>query len=213
MTNLDIILKSRDYFTKKTPSSQSYGFSSSHVQMWESWTPKNWCFWTGVLEKTLEGPLDCKEIQPVHPKGNQSWIFIESTDAKVEAPILCQLDVKSFPMAPWKRPWCQERLEAGGEGDNRGWDGWKASLTQWIWVWANSGGWWRTEKSGTLQSLGSQRVRHDWAAEQQQASQLMSPRASLQPKHTKVQTCQTLSPQTSCVYNTFCHFFLIILEA
>ena len=90
MTNLDSILKNRDlYFANKGPSSQSYGFSSSHVWMWEldykeNWTPKNWCFWTVVLEKTLESPLDCKEIQPIHPKGNQSWIFIVRTDAEGE---------------------------------------------------------------------------------------------------------------------------------
>ena len=88
MTNLDSILKSRD-ITSKGPSSQSYGFSSGHVWMWEldykeSWAPKNWCFWTVVLEKTLESPLDCKEIQPVYPKGNQPWIFIGRTDSEVE---------------------------------------------------------------------------------------------------------------------------------
>ena len=82
------------------PFSQSYGFSSSHVWMWEldykeSWAPKNWCFWTVVLEKTLESPLDCKEIQPVHPKGNQSWIFIGRTDAEAETPILWPPDAKS----------------------------------------------------------------------------------------------------------------------
>ena len=85
MTNLDSILKSRDI----TLSSQSYGFSNSHVWMWkldykESWVLKNWCFWTVVLEKTLENPLDCREIQPVHPKGNQFWIFIGRTDAEAE---------------------------------------------------------------------------------------------------------------------------------
>ena len=79
MTNLDSILKSRHYFADKGLSSQSYGFSNSQVWMWEldhkeSWVPKNWCFWTAVLEKTLESSLDCKEIQPVHPKGDQSWI-------------------------------------------------------------------------------------------------------------------------------------------
>ena len=89
MTNLDSILKSRHYFANKGPPSQSYGFSSSHVWMWEldykeSWVLKNWCFWTVVWEKTLESPLDCKEIQPVHPKGNQSWIFIGRTDAEAE---------------------------------------------------------------------------------------------------------------------------------
>ena len=81
MTNLDSILKSRDYFANKGLSSQNYGFSSSHVWMWEfdykeSWVPKNWCFWTVLLDKTLESPLDCKKIQPVHPKGDQSWVFI-----------------------------------------------------------------------------------------------------------------------------------------
>ena len=100
MTNLDSILKSRDYFANKSPSSQSYGFSSSHAWMWEldrkeSGAPKNWCFWTVVLEKTLESPLDCKEIQPVHLKGNQSWLFIGRTDAEAETPILWPPDAKN----------------------------------------------------------------------------------------------------------------------
>ena len=99
--------KQRHYFANKGPCSQSYGFSSSHVCMWElnykeSWAPKNWCFWTAVLEKTLESPLDCKEIQPVNPKGNQSWIFIGTTDADAEAPILWPLDVKNWLI--WKDP-------------------------------------------------------------------------------------------------------------
>ena len=93
------IKKQRHYFANKGPSSQSYGFSSSHVWMWEldhneSWAPKNWCFWTVVLEKTLESPLDCKEVQPIHPKGNQSWIFIGRTNAEAEATILWPPDVK-----------------------------------------------------------------------------------------------------------------------
>ena len=101
MPNLDSILKSRHYFVDKGPSSQSYGFSNSHVWMWElhykeSWVPENWCFWTVVLEKTLESPLDCKEIQPVHPKGDQSWIFIWRTDAEAEALILWLPDGKSW---------------------------------------------------------------------------------------------------------------------
>ena len=100
MTNLDRVLKSRDTFVEKGPFSQSYGFSSSHVWMWEvdykeSWAPKNWCFWTVVLEKTLESPLDCKEIQSVNSKGNQSWIFIERTDAEAAAPILWPPDMKN----------------------------------------------------------------------------------------------------------------------
>ena len=95
------IKKQRQFFSDKGPSSQSYGFSCSHVWMWEldhkeSWVSKNWYFWTVVLEKTLESPLDCKEMQPVHPKGNQSWIFIGRTDAKVEAPILCPPDAKNW---------------------------------------------------------------------------------------------------------------------
>ena len=101
MTNLDSILKSKDHFSNKGPCGQSYGFSSSHVWMWEldykaSWTPKNWCFWTVVLEKNLEGPLDCKEIQLVHPKGNKSWMVIGRTDAEAETPILWTPDVKSW---------------------------------------------------------------------------------------------------------------------
>ena len=94
ITNLDSILKNqRHYFADKGQSSQSYGFSSSHIWMWElyykeSWEPKNWCFWTVVLENTLKSPLDCKGIKPVHTKGNQSWIFIGWTDAEAEAPIL-----------------------------------------------------------------------------------------------------------------------------
>ena len=109
------IKKQRHYFANKGPSSQSFGFSSGHVWMWEldykeSWAPKNWCFWTVVLEKTLERPLDSKEIQPVHLKGNQSWIFIGRTDAEAETPILWPPDVKCWLM---KRPWCWERLRRG----------------------------------------------------------------------------------------------------
>ena len=95
------IKEQRHYFANKGPSSHSYGFSSSHVCMWEldykeSWALKNWCFWTMELEKTLESPLDCKEIQPAHPKGNQSWIFVGRTDAEAETPILWPPDVKSW---------------------------------------------------------------------------------------------------------------------
>ena len=138
---------------------QSFGFSSSHVWMWEldykeSWAPKNWCFWTVVLEKTLESPLDCKEIQPVHPKWNQSWIFIRRTDAEAETPVLATPVAKVLThlkeLTHLKRPWCWERVKAGGEGDDRGWDGWKASPTQWTWVWVNSGSWWWTGRPGVL---------------------------------------------------------------
>ena len=124
----------------------------------ESWAPKKWCFWPVVLEKTLKSPLDYKKIQPVHSKGNQSLIFIGRTDVEAEALIL-------WPPDDLKRPWCWERLKAGREGDDRGWDGWMALLTQWAWVWINSRSWWWTGRPGVLQFMGSQRVRHDWAAE------------------------------------------------
>ena len=95
------IQKQRHYFANKGPASQGYGFSSGHVRMWEldykeSWAPKNWCFWTVVLDKTLESPLDCKEIQPVHPKGDQSWVFIGGTDAEAETPIFWPPDAKNW---------------------------------------------------------------------------------------------------------------------
>ena len=161
------IKKQRHYFANKGPSSQGYGFSSSHVWIWElnykeSWAPKNWCFWTVVLEKTLESPLDCKEIQPLHPKGNQSWIFIGRIYTEAETPILWPPDGKNWHL---KRPWCWERLRAGGERDDREWDGWMASLAQWTWVWVNSRRWWWTGRPGMLQFMGSQRVGHDWASE------------------------------------------------
>ena len=117
----------RYYFANKDPFSKSYGFSSSHVWTWEldhkeGWAPKNWCFWTVVLEKTLESSLDCKEIKPVNTKGNQPWMLIGRTNAAAETPILWPPNVKSQ---------CWERLKAGREGDDRGWDVWMASLTQW----------------------------------------------------------------------------------
>ena len=100
MTKLDSILKSRDYFASKGLSSQSYGFSSGHVWIWElnckeTWAPNNWCFCIMVLEKTLQNPLDCKEIQPVHPKGNQSCVFIGRTDVEAETPIIWTPDSKN----------------------------------------------------------------------------------------------------------------------
>ena len=114
-----------------------------------------------MLEKTLESPLDCKEIKQVNPKGNQPWIFIGGTDA--EAPIPWPHDVKSRLI---RRPWCLERFSAGRKGGNRGWDGWMASLTQWTWVWANSGRYWNTGKLGVLQFMWWQRIRQDFVTEQ-----------------------------------------------
>ena len=129
----------------------------------ESWVPKNWSFWTVVLEKTLESPLDGKEIQPVHPKGNQFWIFTGRTDAEAETPN--SLATWCEELTHLQRPWCWERLKAGGEGDDRGWDDWMASPTQWTWVWVSSGNWWWTGKPGLLQSMGLQRVNQDWVTE------------------------------------------------
>ena len=128
----------------------------------EGWVPKNWCFWTVVLEKTLESPLDCKEIQPVHSEGDQPWDFFGGNDAKAE---LSTLATSCEELTHWKRLWCWEGLGAGGEGDNRGWDGWMASPTRWTWVWVNSGSWWWTGRSGVLRFMGSQRVGHNWTTD------------------------------------------------
>ena len=125
------ITKQRHYFVNKGLSSQSYGFSSSHVWMWEldyneSWVPKNWCFWIVVLEKTLESPLDCKEIQPVHPKGNQSWLFIGRTDTEAEAPILLSPDVKNWLLGKDPAAGKDWRWEEKGmtEDEMVGWHHW-----------------------------------------------------------------------------------------
>ena len=137
MTNLDSVLKSKDHFVNKGLNSQGCSFSSSHVWIWdldykESWALKNWCFWTVVLGKTLESPLDCKEIQPFHPKPvlniqwkDWCWSWNFST-----------LTTSCEELTHLKRPWFWERLRTG-EGGSRGWDGWMALLTQWPWVWAN----------------------------------------------------------------------------
>ena len=127
------IQKQRHYFANKGPSSRTMFFSCSHIWMWEldhkeSWAPKNWCFWTVVSEKTLESPFDCKEIQPVHPKGNQFWISIGRTDAEAETLTLWPPVMKNWLIG--KDPDAgNEWLKAGGEGDDRGWDGWMASWT------------------------------------------------------------------------------------
>ena len=128
----------------------------------DNWAPKNWCFWT-VLLKTLQSPLNCKEIQPVHSKGDQSWMVFVKNDAKSETPISWPPHAKSWLIG--KDFECWEGLGAGGEGDDSGWDGWMASLTRWTWVWVDSGSWWWTGKPDVLQFLVSQRVGHDWATE------------------------------------------------
>ena len=146
-------------------SSQSYGFSSSHVWMWEldceeSWAPKNWCFWPVVLEKAFESPWTAK-------RSNQSIL----KEISVHWKDWCW-SWNSNTWATWceelthlKRPWCWERLRAGGEGEDKGWDGWMASPTQWTWVWVDSGSWWWTGRPGVLWFIGSQRAGHDWVTE------------------------------------------------
>ena len=138
MANLDSMLKGRD-IADEGPSSQSYGFSSSQVWMWEldnkkGWVPKDWCLLTVVVEKTLKSPLDSKEIIPVNPKGNQPWVFIERTDD--EAAILDHLMGRADSL---EKTLMVGKIEGRRRRDDRGWDGWIASLTQWTWVWANSG--------------------------------------------------------------------------
>ena len=139
------------------------------INLWEldykeSWALKNWCFWTVVLEKTLVSPLDGKGIQPVHPKGNQSWVFIGRTDAEAEAPIVWPPDEKSWLI--WKDP------DSGKDrGQEEKWTtedemvGWHHRLNGPAWVWVNSGSWWWTGRPGMLWFMGSQRVGHDWATE------------------------------------------------
>ena len=128
----------------------------------ESWDPKNRCFWTVVLKKTLESPLDSKD--PTSPSQRKSVLGVHWKD-------WCwswnsnTLATWCKGLTHWKRPWCWERLKAGGGGEDREWDGWMASLTQWTWVWASSRSWWWTGKPGVLQSMGSQRVGHDRVTE------------------------------------------------
>ena len=119
----------------------------------ENWAPKNCCFWTVILGKTFESPLDCKEIQPVHPKGNQSF-----TDFQYFVHVMWRTD-------SLEKPWCWERLNTGREGNDRGWDGCMTPPIWWIWIWARSGSWWWTGKPAVLQSMASQRFRHCWVTE------------------------------------------------
>ena len=169
MTNLDSIFKSRDItLSTKVLLIKAMVFPVV-IYGCESWTVKKAEHWridafdAVVLEKTLESPLDCKEIQPVHPKGDQSWVFTGRTDAKAETPVLWPPHAKRWLIGEDSdagRDWGQEK-----KGTDRGWDGWMASPTRWTWVWVNSRSWWWTRRPGVLQFMGSQKVGHDWATE------------------------------------------------
>ena len=155
------IEKQRNYFANKGLSSQGYGLSSSHVWMWElnnkeSWSPKNWCFWTVVLENTLENLLHYNEIKPV--KGNQSWMFFGRTGAEAKALI-------HWPSDSFEKTLILGKIEGRMRRSDRGRDGWVASPTQWTWAWVDSGSWWWTGRPGVLWFIGSQRVGQDWVTE------------------------------------------------
>ena len=152
-----LIKKQRHYFANKGLSSQSYGFSSGHVWMWEldykeNWVSKNWCFWTVVLAKTLE------RVPWTARRQNQSILKEISPEYSLEG-LTLKLKHQYFAtwceeLTHWKRPWCWERLKAGGKGDDRGWEGWMASLTPWTWVWAGSGSWWWTGRPACCSPWG-----------------------------------------------------------
>ena len=156
ITNLtQHITKQRHYFVNEVPSSQSFGFSSGHAWMWEldykeSWVPKNWRFWTVVLEKTLESPLDSNEIQKSIVKEISPEYSLEGLMLKLKLQYFGHLMLRT------------DSFEKTSEGDDRGWDGWMASLTQRTWVWVNSGSWWWTGRPDVLQSMGSQRDKTEW---------------------------------------------------
>ena len=168
MTNLDSTLKSRDItLPKKVRLVKPMVFplwSCMGVRfgLWRKLSAEELMLLTMVLEKTLESPLDCKEIQSVHSEGDQSWDFFGGNDAEAETPVFW---LHHAELTHWKRPWCWEGLGAGGKGDDRGWDGWMALPNWWMWVWVNSGRWWWTGRPGVLQFMKSQRVGHDWATE------------------------------------------------
>ena len=135
----------------------------------ESWEPKNWWFWNMVLEKTLDSPLASKEVHPIHPKGNQSWIFIGRTDAEVETPILWPPDTKNWLIG---KTLMLGKIEGRRRRGRQTWDGWMALLTRWTWVWVSSKSWWWTGKPGMLQPSGFQRIGHDSVMEQNQRHNL-----------------------------------------
>ena len=168
MATLDRKLKSRDitlptkvHLVKSTVFPiVMWGCDNWTLQCSESWAMKNWFFWSVVLEKILQNPLNCKEIKPVNPKWNQPWIFIGRTDAEAETPILWPLDVKSWLI--WKDPDAGKDWRREEKGMTKDEIGWMASPTQWTWVWANSGSWWWAGRLDVLKPMRLQRDRHDW---------------------------------------------------
>ena len=149
-----------------------YGCESWTIKKAERWRIDAFELWCWRRESWTLGDLGLLDYweslglqgdPPVHPNGNHTWIFIGRTDVEAETPIFWPLDAKNWH---WKRPLCWERLSTGGDGDDRGWDGWMASLTQGTWVWAGSRSWWRTRKPGVWQSMESQRFRRNWANRQ-----------------------------------------------
>ena len=160
------IKKQRCYFANKGLSSQSYGFSSGHVWMWEldhkgGWLSKNWCFQTVVLKKTLDSPWD--------RRSSLSILKVINPEYSLKG-LMLKLKLQYFGHLMWRADSFEKtlvlgKIEVGREGDDRGWDGWMASLTQWTWVWLNSGSWWWTGRPGVLRFMGLQRVRHDWVTE------------------------------------------------
>ena len=165
MTNLNRILKSRDITFPKFYLVKAMIFPGvmygGELDYQESWPPKNWYFWLGVLEKTLESPLSCKEIKPANPKLNQSWILIGKTNSETEAPILWPPNAKTWLIGKDSDAGDNWRQEEKGTAEDEmvGW------LAQWTWVWASSRSWWWTGKPDVLRSMGLQIVGHDWATE------------------------------------------------
>ena len=170
----------------------------------EGWAPKNWCFWTVVLEKTLESPLDCKEIQPVHSEGDQPWDFFGRNDAKAETSVLWPPQAKSWLIGK------NSDAGAGGEEDDRGWDGWMASLTRWTWVWVNSGSWWWTGWPRVLRFMGSQRVGHDWVTELNWTDDLQN--LSNQVAHYRFLSCPSSLRFCSLLSATIVYFDTLYTE-
>ena len=162
------IKKQRYYFAKKVPSSQSHGFSSSHIWMWklDYKEPEHWrinAFQPWCLRRLLRFPWTARRSIQSMLKEISPEYYLEGLTLKLKL----QYFFTTWCEEPthWKRSWCWERLKAGEEGDDRGWNGWMSSVTRWTWVYINSINWWWTGKPGILQSMGSQRVRHDWATE------------------------------------------------